>query len=82
LLLKVAVEVVIWCSVPSTLRKEEESAPALNILTGEQKEKAQSNDLSVYQKINGELNFRSRAGHADLPQSFPHAGEAAPRQGN
>src|SRR5580704_5264770 len=33
----------------------------LNTLTGDQKEIAQSNDLSVYRKINGELNFHSRA---------------------
>jgi hypothetical protein len=45
----------------SHFAQAEKEAPALNILTGGQKEKVQSNDLSVYRKINGELNFHFRA---------------------
>jgi hypothetical protein len=45
----------------SHFAQAEEEAPALNILTGGQKEKGQRYDLSVYRKLDGELNFHFRS---------------------
>jgi signal transduction histidine kinase len=39
-------------------------------LTGGQKEKAQGYDLSVYRKINGELNFHFRAASRSKEMTF------------